>query len=237
METPALPVDAEGLARQIGAEVHLRAEAQAQERLARLLSLAPGGACVSLRIGGQWHLFLRPGLDESRRRFAVAHELGHILMHHETRRIAPGADTFAGRDSAGDLMDGTEGTADYAADIFAIRLLSPACVLHELHADTPAAIAALCGLPPRAAALRAERMQLLNRRDAFYGHTLERQVRARFLPVIRARLLPAPPARTAAPALEASAPADENMKPAWGYAAAVLAGMGLAAAIAWVLLR
>ena len=64
-------------------------------------------------------------------------------------------------------MEDPQEMTDYAADIFAIRLLAPACLLHELGVDTPEGIMALCGLPPKAAALRAERMKLLNQRNAF----------------------------------------------------------------------
>ena len=72
------------------------------------------------------------------------------------------------------------------------RLLAPACLLHELGVDTPGGISALCGLPPHAAALRAERMELLNQRNAFFAHRLERQVRDRFRPFLNASRIPPP---------------------------------------------
>ena len=193
-----LPVDAEGLCGQIGAEVHPFPSAQ-EARLFRLIQQAGGGACVSLRIRGAWHIFLRQDrLDENQRRFSVAHELGHILLAHPTRSLSPGVRAFESRENQGDLILDPQDLDDYAADIFAIRLLAPACVLHEMHVDQSGQIITLCGLPPRAAALRAERMALLNERDVFYNHPLERQVRDQFLPFIRSR-------RTAA-ARESAAP-------------------------------
>ena len=188
LEEKSLPVDPEALARRVGVEIMPFPDPNEEEKLAALLEKAGGGSCVSLRIQGKWHIFLRTeALDGSRRRFSVAHELGHLLMDHETYALMPGVRAFAGRENAGDLIDDPQSLDDYAADIFAIRLLAPACVLHEMHVDQSGQIIALCGLPPRAAALRAERMGLLNERDAFYNHPLERQVRDQFLPFIRSR--------------------------------------------------
>ena len=230
MEDAVLPVDPEALARIWGVAVFSRKEAQAFPRLARLLEKAPAGVSVSVQIDRRWHIFLRDGLDEARRRFAVAHELGHIRLNCPTRPLSPGVRVFRGVPATGDLMDGMEGTPDCDADIFAIRLLSPACLLHELHVDTPGGISALCGLPPRAAAFRAERMALLNERNAFYTHSLERRVRDRYLPEIRRRLsLPGTPGpvRTVPAPLprRAESPIPEKRGFPW-----LAAALGLAAA-------
>lgn len=187
LEEKSLPVDAEALARKVGMEV-LPFPGTEEEKLSALVRAAGGGNCVSLRIRGKWHIFLRENaLDDAARRFSVAHELGHLLLGHGTRSLAPGVRAFESRENAGDLMEDPQDLEDYAADIFAIRLLAPACVLHEMRLDTPGGIGAACGLPPRAAALRAERMELLNQRDAFFTHPLERQVRDAFLPFLRAQ--------------------------------------------------
>lgn len=58
--------------------------------------------------------------------------------------------------------------------------MAPACVLHELHATNAAAIANLCDISLEAATYRAERMAELERRNAFYLHPLERQVKEQF---------------------------------------------------------
>lgn len=185
LEEKRLPVDAEALARRVGVTAHPFPDGRQEPRLADLVQKAGGGRCVSLRIRGAWHVFLREDrLDEAGRRFSLAHELGHLLLGHETRAIAPGVRAFCSRENAGDLMEDPDSLEDYAADIFAIRLLAPACLLHELHIDAPGDIMRLCGLPPRAAALRGERMELLNQRDSFYAHPLERQVRDAFRPFL-----------------------------------------------------
>lgn len=203
-----LPVDVEALARDIGAELHPYPNARENVRLFTLTQQVRG-VCVSLRIRGRWHLFLRDNqLNGARRRFAIAHELGHLLLGHETKSLAPGVRRFLSDENAGDLIEDPEDLQDYAADIFAIRLLAPACLLHELHMDTPAGIMNLCGLPPRAASLRAERMELLNERDAYYTNPLERQVRDAFRPFLlsaRTDRAAAPPQQSA-PDVPSSAP-------------------------------
>lgn len=183
-----LPVDAEALARQIGVECHPFPDPAAEPRLSALVARVGRGRCASLRLRGTWHIFLREdALSDAERSFAIAHELGHLLLGHGTRVVSPGVRAFVSRENEGDLMEEPESLEDYAADIFAIRLLAPACVLHELHAEQSGDIMALCGLPPKAAALRAERMQLLNERNAYFSHPLERQVRDAFLPFLRSQ--------------------------------------------------
>lgn len=183
LEEKRLPVDAEALARLVGVEIAPYPISDSEPRLYALVQKAGGGRCVSLRIRGRWYVFLRE-MSAPERRFSVAHELGHLFLNHETYAVSPGVRAYLGRENAGDLMDDPRHLDDYAADIFAIRLLAPACVLHEMHVDTPGGIMRLCGLPPRAAAMRAERMQLLNQRDAFFTHPLERQVRDAFMPYL-----------------------------------------------------
>jgi len=182
-----LPIDPEALSRDVGMEIVPFPDSGEQPRLWDMVQRAGGGMCVSLRIRGAWHIFLREqGMDDAARRFSVAHELGHLLLGHETYALSPGVRAFRSRENAGDLMEDPDSLEDYAADIFAIRLLAPACLLHEMRIDTPGGIMRACALPPRAAALRAERMEVLNQRDAFFVHPLEKQVRQAFLPFLRA---------------------------------------------------
>lgn len=99
-------------------------------------------------------------------RFTIAHELGHIFLGHLFSKDGNG---FATTDDA-----------EHLANVFARDLLSPACVLHELHATNAAAIANLCNISLEAATYRAERMSELERRNAFYLHPLERQIKEQF---------------------------------------------------------
>ena len=185
-----LPVDVEALAKKLGVEIH-PFPGKEQALLHNLVNRAADGPCVSLRIRRAWHIFLRANaFDESHRRFAVAHELGHLLLGHETETLVPGVRCFAARESTGDVLEDTQEMDDYYADIFAIRLLAPAFALHEMHIDSSGGIMRLCGLPPHAAALRAERMELLNERDAFYTHILETKARNAFLPWLNGARFP-----------------------------------------------
>lgn len=182
----AMPVDVRAIAQGLGYSLHPFPDPKKEPRLHAQAARAMGSAvCVSLRLGREWHGFLAPGItEESHIRFALAHELGHLLLSHATYALSPGVRAFQGRENAGDLLNDPQELDDYAADIFAIRLLAPACVLKDLHADTPGKIAGLCQLPPRAAALRAERMELLIQRNAFFSHPLERQLYDRFRPYL-----------------------------------------------------
>lgn len=196
-----LPVNVDALAEKVGAQVHPFSAAEGEKLLRACLDRCGGGVAVSLRVKNEWHIFVRE-TDEAHRRFAVAHELGHLLLSHPTVSLAPGVRRFDSTENRGDVMDDPQDPADYEADIFASRLLAPACLLHELGVDTPGGISGLCGLPPHAAALRAERMELLNRRNAFFAHRLERQVRDRFRPFLNANRIPppSPPVSDPAPA-------------------------------------
>ena len=185
-----LPVDVDALAKKLGVDIY-PFPGKEQALLHNLVNRAADGPCVSLRIRRAWHIFLRANaFDESHRRFAVAHELGHLLLAHETETLAPGVRCFAARENTGDVLDDPQELEDYTADLFAIRLLAPACLLHEMHVDTSGGIIRLCGLPPHAAAIRAERMQLLNERDVYYTHILETKVRNAFMPWLNGARFP-----------------------------------------------
>lgn len=188
----SLPVNAKAVAGHLGVEILPLPEGDAH--LTQLLKKPGGGCCRSLRIRGKWHIFFRPGtLDDSHFHFAVAHEIGHILLRHDTHSLSPGVRTFQSRENEGDVIEDPLELSDYAADIFAIRLLAPACVLHALGLTNKEEITLRCGLPPRAAALRAERMGLLRERNLFLSHPLERKVHEQFLPFIRQKNTPALP--------------------------------------------
>lgn len=195
MKITTLPVDMDKVCASLRLEVHPFPTAAEEPKLYALLEKTGRPACVTLQIENKRHIFLRDrALSENERRFALAHELGHILLHHEVFPLSPGVFAFSGLENEGDLLTDPQDLDDYAADIFASRFLAPACVLHEIRADQPGQLRSVCGLPPRAAALRAERIQLLNARDAYFTSTAETQVRDQFLPFIRAQNHLPPPA-------------------------------------------
>lgn len=181
-----LPVSPTDIAEKLRISILPFPSSDQEPRLHTLANRNPQAICMSLRIDGIWNIFLRKDLSAEYTAFAVAHELGHIILHHTTCSPAPKIRAFTAWENEGDILDDPQEMEDYAADIFAVRLLAPACVLHEMHVDHPGEIARLCHLPRKAAALRGERMELLNRRDAFYADPLEKAVMRQFLPFIRA---------------------------------------------------
>lgn len=109
-----------------------------------------------------------------RQRFTAAHELGHILLGHV------GKYKLVNREP-----NSNDSPIEQAANVFASRLLAPACVLWGCGAKTPEQIAALCGISLKAAQFRAERMELLYKRNKFLSSPLEREVYRQFATYIK----------------------------------------------------
>ena len=93
-------------------------------------------------------------------RFTIAHELGHIFLGHN--------------------LENPTLSMENEANVFASRLLSPACVLWALDLHTPEEIAKICDISNKAAKIRAERMNILYERDKFLTSPLEKQVYENF---------------------------------------------------------
>lgn len=102
-------------------------------------------------------------------RFTIAHELGHILLGHPTR------DGYHAR-----TIDKERPQIESEADMFAIRLLAPACVIWGLGLHTAEEIAKVCNISFTAAKIRAERMDMLYKRKKFLISPLERKVYEQF---------------------------------------------------------
>ncbi|MDY3984264.1 ImmA/IrrE family metallo-endopeptidase [Dysosmobacter sp.] len=125
------------------------------------------------------YIFYSSSVPESRQRFTIAHEIGHIVLRH----VGEGKYTIMNREPApGDSADETQ------ANQFAVRILAPACVLNALGAVDAGQISALCGISRQAAEFRAERMKQLRTRGKFLSHPLEREVMRQFEPFVRSRL-------------------------------------------------
>ena len=131
---------------------------------------------MSVIIRGKPRILVSQESPHGRQRFTIAHELGHILLGHV------GEYELVNREP-----DPKDNPIEQAANVFASRLLAPACVLWALNARTPEEIAALCDISYQAASFRAERMALLYQRNKFLASPLERTVHQQFGDFIRSK--------------------------------------------------
>lgn len=157
----ALPVDLQHIARQANIRILRNADIHV---------LQPSESGLSLYDGQQWFVVFDETDSRQRRRFTVAHEFGHIFLGHTLRAESRFARTFV-KDKP---------VYETEADIFASRLLAPACVLWALNLHTAEEIADVCNISITAAQIRAQRMEVLYARNRFLTHPLERQVLENF---------------------------------------------------------
>ena len=129
---------------------------------AKMLSAGVSG--MSILENGQWYIVYNDSENSGRRRFTIAHELGHIFLGHELKGAHQR--TFAK----------VRPQEEIDADTFAVRLLAPACVLWGLNLHTSEEIAEVCGISKAAAINRAKRMEVLYERNKFLTSPLERKV-------------------------------------------------------------
>ena len=136
--------------------------------------LLPNERGRSYNDGNTWHIIYNDEVPVEVSRFTLAHELGHILLYHETksveyshlRRIDP------------------KPISEQQADKFAIRLLCPTCAIYGLELQSAEEIARFCKVDIKVAAKRAERMKKLYQRDKFFTSSLEREIYENFRPFI-----------------------------------------------------
>lgn len=158
-----LPVKISRLCRQMGIEVYQYTPNDDND-----------GYCTI--IGDKPRIYISDRCLPQRQRFSCAHELGHILLGHVNE------EELVNREP-----DPKDNPIEQAANVFAARILAPACVLWALDARTPEEIAALCDISHQSAKFRAERMELLYKRGMFLSHPLERAVYQQFSGFIQKR--------------------------------------------------
>lgn len=133
---------------------------------------------LSVHIQEKYYIFYRGDMTPGRIRFTVAHELGRIVLGHLENQTHTTRNREPRKDDA---------QIEQMANVFASRLVAPACVLYELNATTPERIAELCDISLAAARFRAERMELLKKRGAFGMSQLEREVQKQFQDFIKSQ--------------------------------------------------
>lgn len=120
--------------------------------------LSPNERGRTMYIDGKCVIIVRDTEPLPMQRYTIAHEIGHILLGDKS--------------------------TEQECERFAIGILAPACVLWALNANTADEIAQLCNISHRSAEIRAERMKILNQRNKYLTHPLERQVFKQFEPFI-----------------------------------------------------
>ena len=158
-----LPVDIVGLCRKMGVRVQYFTPKDESDGKSAILFGVP-------------RIFVSRECSPERQRFTIAHELGHILLGHV------GEYQLVNREPSAE-----DNPIEQEANVFASRILAPACVLWALDLHTPEEIAAHCRISLPAAGYRAERMALLYARNKFLISPLERKVYEQFLPYIQQR--------------------------------------------------
>ena len=156
-----LPVNVVGLCRQMGIRVQFFTPTGSSDGYTTIFMGIP-------------RIFVSQNCTPERQRFTIAHELGHILLGHV------GEAELVNREP-----DPGDNPMEREANVFASRLLAPACVLWALDVKTPEQIAALCRISHQSASFRAERMQILYQRNRFLSSPLERKVYEQFSEFIR----------------------------------------------------
>ncbi len=124
---------------------------------------------LSILTDAQWFVIYDETMSVTRKRFTIAHELGHIFLGHALK------EGFHARQ-----FEGAHPEDEQEANMYAIRLLVPACVLWGLNLHTPEEIANACAISLSSAQWRAKRMEELYRRNRFLTAPLERKVYQQF---------------------------------------------------------
>ncbi|RGD75641.1 ImmA/IrrE family metallo-endopeptidase [Anaerofustis stercorihominis] len=109
------------------------------------------GFSIILKNGDKVIFYNKAIKNKYRNRFTIAHELGHIMLGHNINNS----------DKEYKIME-TE------ANMFAIRILSPLCVLHEIKLDSAKELAEICRLSKQASNIRFKNFEKAEMENKFY---------------------------------------------------------------------
>ena len=156
LDVKELPIRTGAICKALGIRLKLYTPTDGSDGMSTLAGVAP-------------IIMVSNEVPPARQRFTAAHELGHILLGHVGRY------ELVNREPSP-----KDNPVEQAANVFASRLLAPACVLWGCNARTPEQIAHLCDISMQAAQFRSERMEILYQRNKFLISPMERQVYRQF---------------------------------------------------------
>lgn len=174
----SLPVDMGKICEALGYHLYSYRSAEKiikQFHLEKQCQLSDG---FTMRFPHGTYIYYSDACTPGRQRFTVAHEVGHLVLGHVQARCYT---THNSEPSHSDCR------AEQQANIFAARLLAPACVLHALGITSAEEISRVCYISMQAAQTRAARIAVLDQRDRYLSHPLERQLFAQFKDFLSAR--------------------------------------------------
>jgi len=174
-EVKELPVDVIGIAEKLAVKVLSYDNAEELIMTCALETLRTSNDAFSLYTD-RWYILF--DAERETQRFAIAHELAHILLKHTTAKKKIGV--FTAYHSTWNRDEPTMRAEEQEANRFAVRLLAPACVIRHLRQRDAHSIAMLCGLPRREAFERAERMDKLIAKGNFLIQNEEARVYEQF---------------------------------------------------------
>lgn len=128
---------------------------------------------LSILSNNKWYIVYDDKIKTELARIVIAHELGHIFLHHK----------LSGPVTCRLFKLPT--VEEQEAEMFALQLLSPTCVLSALHIHTPTEIAKTCQIPIEYAKVRAKQLKALSVRNDILKSSLERQVYDNFINYIQ----------------------------------------------------
>lgn len=128
--------------------------------------LRPNEHARSYYDGKTWIIVYNDANDATVSRFAIAHELGHYFLGHPIAcaKYAHLRDTSK------------KSKSEQQADMFALRVLCPACVLKDMNINSPEDVANICRVPLSCAEIRYQRLNTLNSRLKYFTAPIEREV-------------------------------------------------------------
>lgn len=132
---------------------------------------AISGDGFSVHIKNKKMIFINDTIpNNSRRRFTLAHELGHCILEHPLDSIQFRTNEFYDSKQA----------LEAEANVFARDLLMPAVVLAKMDIHNVDEIVKLCKVSNQSATIRAKRLAKLYEKNMFCTHPLEKAVAEQF---------------------------------------------------------